>query len=106
MRFIVPLITKILSKNFTESARRKETSTKKNKTEADYRTKLSFEERGILSHLSECENKILFEILTHKDWFAQNDLFINTLKQKLGIKQNTNEKNDKEELSHFSVNMF
>lgn len=76
---------------------------KKIKTEHDYRTKLSFEEKGILSHLSDRENKILFEILTHKDWFAQNDLFINSLKQKLGIKPNTN---DREELNYHPVNLF
>lgn len=76
---------------------------KKINTEDDYRNKLSFEERGILKHISDRENKILFEIISYKDWFSQSDGCIQKLKQRLGLKTNIS---DKEEYDVYPVNII
>ncbi len=67
---------------------------KKIKTENDFHSKLSFEERGILKDLSEREDKIIFEILMHKDWFINNNELLQSFKQKFGINHFNNEKDD------------
>lgn len=76
---------------------------KKIKTEDDYKNKLSFEERGILNHITDCENKILIEIISYKDWFTQSDGCLQKLKHKLGIKPNIP---DKEEYDIYPVNIY
>lgn len=44
---------------------------RKIKSEKDFETKLSFEEREILKHLIAKEDKILMELVEHKGWIKR-----------------------------------
>ena len=44
------------------------------RNERDYHTKLSYEQRGILKHISQREDEILLEILHHKGWLENKEI--------------------------------
>ena len=61
-----------LISEFYRISRYKRNIYKKISTEEEYEKKLSAEEKTILKDLSEKENKILLEILSHKNWVNRN----------------------------------
>ena len=61
-----------LVSEFYRISRYKRNIYKKIRNEEEYKKKLSPEERAILHDLSVKENKVLLEILTHKNWVKEN----------------------------------
>ena len=70
---------------------------KKIRNEEEYIKKLSQEERVILKDLSEKENKILLEIMAHKNWLSLPSDSVEFFIQTLGNKYDTKAYSEKED---------
>jgi iron-sulfur cluster repair protein YtfE (RIC family) len=71
---------------------------RKIKSESEFNSKLSYDERELLKHLSAKEDKILFELIAHKGWDKQ--LLENEFLERDNLFQD-NQRDENEFSSHF-----